>query len=171
MKKQHLNQFINLFWTALCCIPLVVYWFQADAHLWLYVFLGLSLLVACLPIKFYRRIQLSNKSRFYESLGVKLARKFTQNGDLVNRLVRKNNPTHRIIKNRHQSLRYRKTMMMYEKYHYLGLIFFFLTALHALLNLKIGAAIWITLLNIVYNIYPILLQQYNKIRLERLSLK
>lgn len=159
------NQLINLFWTALCCIPVVLYWVSADRS-WLWPFLAVSGLGLLVSGRFY---QLSYNRRFYESLGVKWVRRFVQDGELVSRFARRRMPDHRVIRNKAAGRSYLKTVAMYERYHFLCFLFFLFSGVHAALSGRLAMALLLFVCNIVYNVYPILLQQFNRIRLERLG--
>jgi hypothetical protein len=94
-----MNQLVNFFWTILCFIPVICFWLNADLSV-LYIFIAISILSLLLPA---RLLQLSNRPRFYERLGIKLVRKFVQNGEYINLLVRKFKPGHKIISNKTQA--------------------------------------------------------------------
>lgn len=57
---------------------------------------------------------------------------------------------------------------MYERFHWFGFVFFLESAIYALFSGLSLFAIWITATNAIYNITSILLQQYNRIRIDRL---
>ncbi|MDB5147026.1 MAG: hypothetical protein JWQ57_1046 [Mucilaginibacter sp.] len=167
MKSQAINQVINLFWTILCFIPIYDYWIGKDIT-WLYVFVLFSLIPAVLPNSIFRHFQLSSNSKFYEHLRVKHIQKFVQNGTFINRVIRKKNPDYKIIKDRVEAHKYLGTINMYERYHVFCFIFLGVTFGHALYSQRYGAAFLILLANVIYNICPILIQQYNKLRVVRL---
>lgn len=100
-------------------------------------------------------------------MGVKFIRKFVQNGQYVSRHLRKGNPDYKVIKNKATALQYQNTIVMYERFHLICFIFFVFTAAYALLGSQFTLAIIVLSANIIYNIYPILLQQYNRARLLR----
>jgi hypothetical protein len=167
LKSQAINQFINFFWTILSFIPIFDYWLGKDIT-WLYAFVLFSLIPAVLPNNFFRHFQLSSNSKFYERLRVKFIQRFVQNGTFINRVIRKKNPDYKIIKDRVEARKYLGTISMYERYHVFCFIFFGLTFGHALYGQRYVAAFLILLVNAIYNICPILIQQYNKLRVMRL---
>ncbi len=167
-KKQLLNQLLNLFWTILCFMPVLWYWTITGADKWLYLFIVVSIITALLPANFLRLLQLSNNTRFYEQIGIKTIRRFVQNGDLINRFSTKKSTQYSTFKNKQQVKNYLKTIAMYERYHLICFVFFLLTAFHSLCNHNFKMASIITAGNIVYNICPVLLQQYNKIKIQKL---
>jgi hypothetical protein len=131
-----------------------------------YIFLGVAVVSLLLPA---RLLQLSNSPRFYEALGIKLIRKFVQNGEYVNRLIRKSKPDYKVVKDKQQAAQYLNTIAMYNRFHFLCLVFFMLTFAHAIISAKYLLALLIFMANLIYNVCPILLQQYNRARLLRIG--
>jgi len=164
-----MNQFINFFWTILGFAAVVAYWVSAGLSAWFYLFLIASIIPAFLPQKVADHLQLSNNTKFYERLGIRFIRKFVQHGDLANRMARRNNPRYHVIRQSATPASYLKTIMMYERYHLICFIFFLLTSLIAILNGYYLQFLLITISNILYNFYPILLQQYNRLRILRIN--
>jgi hypothetical protein len=159
-----MNQVVNLFWTIVCFIPLITYWSITGHLLWCFIFIGISVLSQALP---FGRLQLSSNPRFYESLGVKFIRKFVQHGEYINKLYRKAQPHYRVVKDKAGAAQYMKTIMMYERFHFMCFVFFLSTAVHALISSHYMLFIIIFIANVMYNIYPMLLQQYNRARIAR----
>jgi hypothetical protein len=159
-----MNQAINFFWTILCFIPVIGFWMDAGAMQLLYVLIFISFLSLTVPA---RVLQLSSNPKFHERLGIKFIRKFVQNGEYANRLIRKRKPQYKLIKGKAHAASYMGTVKMYERYHFLCFIFFLLTDVFALLTREYGFFIIIFIANIIYNISPILLQQYNRARVFR----
>ncbi|MGF7079935.1 hypothetical protein [Mucilaginibacter sp. UYCu711] len=148
-----MNQAVNFFWTILCFIPVIGFWLTADLFT-CYVFIGVSAASLLLPAKL---LQLSNQHKFYEKLGIKLIRKFVQNGEYINAFLKKRNPQYKIIRGKLGATGYMKTVIMYERYHFLCFIFFLLTDILAVISGRYSWAVFIFLANIVYNVCPILL--------------
>lgn len=119
-----------------------------------------------IPLRF---LQLSNNPNFYARTGVKFVRKFVQNGDYINRFIRKRNPTHGAIKNKENAVAYLKTTAVAEVYHLFCLVFFTLTISYTLMLGHYLIAAITALTNVLYNIYPILLQQYNRARIAKIT--
>jgi hypothetical protein len=160
-----LNQLLNVFWTVVCCLPVILYWVTAD-RMWLGPFLVISAMGLLVSSRSYL---LSRNVRFYESLGVRWVRLFVQDGDLISRGRKKRATGQRIIRNKLTGRNYLKKIVMYEKFHFLCFLFFTLTTLHALVYGNLKMALISTGCNIIYNIYPLLLQQFNRIRVERIA--
>jgi hypothetical protein len=161
-----MNQAINFFWTILCFIPIVMFWAEAGAMQLLYLLIFISFLSLIIPA---RLLQLSGSTKFYENLGVKLIRKLVQNGDYANKTLKKRNPQHKLIKGKAHAAQYMRTIIMYERYHFLCFTFSMLTAVYALINTHYGFFVIIVMANIIYNVCPILLQQYNRARVLKLT--
>jgi hypothetical protein len=156
-----MNQAVNFFWTILCFIPVITYWAIAGALLWCIIFIGISVASQLFPA---RLLQLSSNPKFYESLSIKFIRKFVQHGEYINRLTRKAKPNYRVVKDKANAVQYLKTVMMYERFHFLCFVFFSLTAIHAIVNSHYTLFTIIMIANVIYN----MLQQYNRARIIRL---
>ncbi|MBD1383810.1 hypothetical protein IDJ75_00850 [Mucilaginibacter rigui] len=161
-----MNQAINFFWTILCFIPVIGFWMAANSTQLLYVLILLSFLSLLIPAKV---LQLSHSPKFYEALGVKFIRKLVQNGEYATRFIRKNNPQYKLIKDKANAAAYMRTIVMYERYHLLCFTFFLLSAIYAIITMHYAFFVIIMLANIIYNISPILLQQYNRARVLKLN--
>jgi hypothetical protein len=161
-----MNQAVNFFWTILSFTPVIGFWAAANSMQLCYIFIGISVVSLLLPARY---LQISNNPKFYESIGVKLIRKLVQNGDLVNKFNRKGNPQYTVIKGKTNALKYMQTVVMYERYHFICFIFFLLTTVYTIINAQYSFTLIIIIANIIYNICPILLQQYNRARLAKLT--
>ncbi|WP_221391941.1 hypothetical protein [Dyadobacter sp. NIV53] len=165
-----LNQLINVFWTATSFAVVIYYWeryiSEKGIHWPLYVIISLSVLVYLFPGRWFSAFTLSNKRRTYERLGVRFILWFVQNGTFVARVRR--NRTEALISNRKSASTYLTTIAMQERYHYCCFVFFLLSTGSAFLIGKITLALLILLSNLVYNVCPILLQQYNRLRINLL---
>jgi len=162
MKKvQTLDYVVNFFWTGIGFLPLVIYWRQTPLTIIFYGFLLISVIFANISQKIHHLFRLSSKTKTYEFLGVKLVRKFIQDGDYI----RKGNPG---IKSKDEAKKYLLRILMYERFHTLCLLFFTFSMIHSLINSKVWAGLFILLSNVLFNVYPLLLQQYNRLRISRL---
>ena len=166
------NMIPNLFWSAINLIPIFIFCYRNMNVRLVYIFSALSLLTTLLPRKFFYNIQLGNSISVYKKIGVKFINKFTQNGDLINSLIRKKFPLYNVISNK--NLSHKKLLQqtyMIEKFHFAMLSFFTLTTIFSLLHKYFWWALVISFTNLVYNVYPNLLQQYIRIRLSSFSNK
>jgi hypothetical protein len=162
------NQLLNFFWTVLCFLPVLIYWIPRGADIWLYGSAAFSIVSGLLPERLFKRIQISRRPRFYEKSGVRTIRKFVQHGDLINRLYRRQLPGYKITGDVRRMKDYLQTIAMYERYHFICFVFFLCTAVFALAERRFLPALLIVISNVLYNICPIFLQQYNRIRIEGL---
>jgi len=127
---------------------------------------GISFFVYCLPNQFFDLIQISSKETIYKNLGVNIVRKFAQEGDLVNHLIRKKYPLYNVIKNRKSIQRYIAKTYHFEKFHFQLLFIFLIIMAYAIRQKQYEWALLIFLNNIIFNLYPNLLQQYTRLRLK-----
>jgi len=153
-----MNHAVNFFWTIVCFGPVVTYWVKTGPVAAWWYFIGVSFLGLVLPASWLR---LSRDPKFYERLGVRFIRKFVQDGDYAKR-------GRRIISNKTNARQYTNTILMYEKYHFLCLLFFLLTSIHAIIFKQYFLTALIIIANSIYNVCPLLLQQYNKARLVKM---
>jgi hypothetical protein len=164
-----INQLINVFWTIVSFAVAGFYWGLHFAEqrpaMILWWILVLSILGYMTPRKWLLALTLSDNRKTYERIGVTFILWFVQNGTWVNRLQRKSGKHKALIHNRKSARSYLGTIDMQERYHYSCFVFFTLSACVALLTGKTAMAFLITLSNIIYNVYPILLQQYNRLRI------
>lgn len=134
-----------------------------------------SFLAACLlitgfwwlPSSYYRTRRFEANGRVYELLGVRVFRKFVPNGDLVNLWRRRRDPHFRVISSYHSAKTYVQRTITGEKTHVVSLVIGFASSMFAW---HIGWTGWAAYLaggNIVFNVYPILLQRYTRARLVR----
>ncbi|MFD2935120.1 glycosyl-4,4'-diaponeurosporenoate acyltransferase CrtO family protein [Spirosoma flavum] len=134
---------------------------------WLYAFLSISFLPFLVPNGLFDRIQPSSSAGFYTRLGIRTIRKYTQDGDLINQWLKRKfpgySPTKRGSLQQHVGKSY-----INEKFHVGCFLFFLLSSLYAFHQGCWGWVAIILISNLMYNVYPILLQQYNRIRLTQL---
>ena len=166
-KKEILNQLVSLFWTVLCFTPVLWFWIKEGINLYFYISLAIALLIGMLPESILKLFFLSSSGRFYEKLGVKRIRKFVQNGDMVNAMTDKQK--HASIKGKLQAQQYLKTIAMYERFHWICFAFFLFTAIICFLKGYVKLGVAVTAANLLYNMGSILLQQYNRIRIKRIT--
>ena len=159
------NQIINLFWTAVCFAPLVRLWYLHYVPAILISTLAVCLLPIFIPGKHFGAMQLSRRRKFYESLLIKSFQSFTQDGRLVSALTNKRNKHYRLVRQRATHGAYKTQIAMYEKFHWSCLVFFLVSFAYAIYQQAFLVSFLILISNVVYNVIPILIQQYNKLRL------
>jgi len=161
------NLIPNLFWSVLNLVPISIFCYRFINLQTTVVFIVISLFSAILPKSFFNSIQPGKTISFYKKAGVTYINLFTQNGDIINRLIRKKFPDYKVVSGGKKSIR--KIVgqtYMFEKFHFVMFLFFFFVTIYAIKsNFLLWAAI-ISINNIIYNIYPCLLQQYIRLRLQ-----
>ena len=157
----------NLLWTIIHLTPLVIYCFKEMEPFWMYVTLGLSCLTTFLPQSFYNKLQLSSSTAVYKKIGVGWVRKFSQDGDMINKWARKKYPDYKVITGDRR--KYLLRIAVNERFHFVVLVFFLFTTIHTLLNMNTGWFFLFIFSNVLYNVYPMFLQQYNRLRIQQLS--
>ncbi|MCB0488309.1 MAG: hypothetical protein R2820_12865 [Cyclobacteriaceae bacterium] len=167
MKRQLLNQLINIFWTVLAFAPVLAFWLAIGMNVYFYLFIIPSICLLFLPNHFYERLQLSDRPEDYQRLGLKFFRRYTQDGDIVKQILRKDNSL-KLRRTKKEFVNYHRTIEVYERYHMVCFAFFLLTGFYAIALANFAIFILITMANILYNVIPLLLQQYNRLRIQRL---
>lgn len=116
------------------------------------------------PAGYFRTRSFERNRCLYERLGVRVFKRFASNGDYINRWVRQRYPSYRIV-GRQQSIEaFLKQSIQGERWH---LVLFLLGTFTQIYALRIGWYVWFLVLcagNVVFNLYPILLQRYNRAR-------
>ena len=159
----------NLSWTIVHLAPVTIFSFNKMLPLWVYVLLGVSLLASLLPASFYKRIQLGGGVQVYKRIGILWIRRFSQDGDIINRLLRKRFPGYKVISEASGVRRYILRANMNERFH-CGLFAYMLGAMvYAIVEEQYLWAVAMAVNNVLYNLYPMFLQQYNRIRLQQIS--
>lgn len=161
------NMVPNLFWSLLNLLPMFIFCYSRMPGKVIYVFSGVGLLAVFLPRSFFSYIQLSKTSAFYKKMGVHIIKKYAQNGDVITNLIRKKYPHYKVVTKNKKSIKsLLQQSYMFEKFHFILFLFFILTTIFAAIN---GYCLWVFILlitNLMYNVYPNLLQQYIRIRLK-----
>ena len=173
---ERLQYRLNLILIAGLCgttlAPSVIFYFRGEGELmWMILFIGISYFVSRLPKSFYDKFQLSKNLTIYKKLAVDKFKKFSTNGDFINKKIRRKFPTHRNVANLETLKAKLNETYTIEKSHTVLLVFCLLTNIYALWTNSIGTAIILFIGNIMFNFYPNLLQQYNRIRYKRVLLK
>lgn len=162
------NMIPNLFWSILHLTPIAVYCYTLLDHPLFYIFLAISCIPVFLPIRLIDYLQCSQSIRWYKKWGVHHINRVAQNGVLINALVKRKYPNHRIVHFQKRSIAgFIRQTYMFEKFHLLLFVFFSLTMIKALLNQQFLWAFVFAINNIAYNIYPNLLQQYIRLKLNQ----
>ena len=170
--KYRLNLILIAGLCATTLAPSVIFYFRGEGELmWMIIFIGISYFVSRLPKSFYDKFQLSKNLTIYKNLAVDKFKKFSTNGDFINRRIRRQFPTHRNVTNIETLKAKLNETYTIEKSHTVLFVFCLLTNIYAFWTNSIGTAIILFIGNIIFNFYPNLLQQYNRIRYMRVIIK
>jgi uncharacterized membrane protein YedE/YeeE len=165
------NMVPNLIWSILHLAPVTFFCFTEMIPGWVYLFTAISFGLGLLPVSFLQRIQLGKTTAPYKKAGIRLIRKYSQDGDIINGLLRKKFPGYKVMPNNDSIKKYIKRTWMYERFHLMALFFMLFIAIAAVVQGLIGWALAITCNNILYNLYPMWLQQYNRLRVQQIRKK
>jgi hypothetical protein len=146
-----------------------VWWNELAPPVALFVaFVAVSASAWWLPPAFYRIRRFEATGRLYESAGVRLFRMITPDGDFANAWRRRREHDFRVIANAQSARDFVARTIIGEKSHVVGLlvgVFSSAWAWHIEWN---GWLAYLTVANIVVNVYPILLQRYTRARIVRI---
>lgn len=157
-----INSFINVFWTIIGFLPVFYFWYNQWNTVALVSGLGISLLLAMLPIRVFR-IGLSRQT--LEKMVIHFVGYVVQDGKYINRRVRKKRQNNIFIYGAKRES-FNRRSVMYERYHLCCFFFFLVSAFLALFAQRFMLSAFLLIANILYNIFPILLQQYYRLRVQ-----
>ncbi|MGN6530284.1 MAG: hypothetical protein ACTHK0_00845 [Ginsengibacter sp.] len=160
------NMIPNVVWSLICFTPVSVFCYSfMNAGLFA-IFLTASMISIFLPKSFFHSLQFGKTESFYKKTGVVFLNKFTQNGEIINALIRRKYPAYKILSKKNFSIqKLLQQTYLFEKFHFLMLIFFTFTTGYALFQKQYGWAFIMMVTNVIYNFYPILLQHYIRLRI------
>jgi hypothetical protein len=159
----------NMIWSLAGLLPVNIFCYRLT---WFCLMLSASAATLFLPRTFFLFPQSGINPSFYKKAGIGYIKKFTQNGELINGILRKKYPAHKIVTHSPLSLQklYRQTFM-FEKFHFLLFFLFPLSTARAPYGHFYGWAFVPALTNGICNVYPVFLQQYIRMRLPRFQKK
>ena len=161
------NMIANLFWSAINLAPIAAFCYKHIELKLLFLLLAIGLVPMFLPNVIFDRMQFARTTSFYKKIGVDFVNYFAQNGEFVNKLVKKKFPRHRIISVDKRSInKLLNQTYMFEKFHFMMFLIFTFVIFYALFRNYVWWALIIFINNVVYNIYPNFLQQYIRVRLK-----
>jgi len=162
------NALVNVFWSLLAFVPVSIFWYRVMERTWLSVFVVVSVIPFILPTSKLKYLELGANVRPYRKLGVPWVNKFVQHGRLINDLLRQKYPEYRRTISRARAPILVQNSYVQERFHWTVLLLFLLTSVYATAHGYLRWALLITVINVVYNLYPIWLQQYIRMRVDRL---
>ena len=120
---------------------------------------------------FWFRPKPFESERFYERLGALVIKRYVPTGgDLVMRRLRRNHPGRRWVNSSLQSLRrYERRTRLNEFSHLIGFVGFtvLIGSKFASGSLPVLGIIFALALNLIFGLWPVALQRYNRLRLYR----
>lgn len=149
--------------------PILIFYLAGKGEWkWFIITLLTSLLIGLLPNAIIDRIQFSQSVSFYRNLGVHVFKRFATNGDIINKQIRRKFPSYRNVHDlKSAELKLEETYTT-EKLHWVIFILTIETIIYIFSSREsLEIAILLIFSNIIFNFYPNLLQQYNRIRLKR----
>ena len=100
-------------------------------------------------------------------MGVGFINRYAQNGAIINGLIKKQFPDFKVVAFKRQSTKQLiHQTYIFEKFHFILFVFFSLVTVYAMVKQYFLWAFVIAPTNIIYNIYPNLLQQYIRVKLK-----
>ncbi|HEX8990048.1 MAG TPA: hypothetical protein VF784_00080 [Anaerolineales bacterium] len=118
-----------------------------------------------LPAGYYTSKPFERTGQVYERMGIRLVKRFLRRGPLRVLSPTLRLPTERTL----PALRnLENEMRKAETAHAITFLCMLLVVGYALVQGRLDAGLWMLLFSIVINIYPILLQRYNRIKLQEL---
>jgi hypothetical protein len=177
---------LNIVPIALFCVWLgstVMFWLQAFGPLrtfnraspgeapfwWSLGSLLASHAITFLPQSWYSVRRFEASGRIYEVLGVKAIRALVSNGDLINRFVRRRFPDYRVHAFAGRIEKVSKDGRRNELSHLVSFGGGIVVAVYAWRIGWTDWAAWLTLTNLLANLYPVLVQRYTRSRLEQIA--
>jgi hypothetical protein len=118
-----------------------------------------------LPRAYFRVHGFEQTGRIYRSLGVLIFRRFAPDGDLANRWARRADPHYRVIRGRRSAADFVVRTEQSERGHTVLLMLGVVSAAYAWSLGWHGWAVYLSMGNVIVNVYPILLQRYTRSRL------
>lgn len=83
----------------------------------------------------------------------------------MNNLIKRKYPDYKVVTTNKMSIKkFLAQSYMFEQFHFVVFLFFVFAMIYALVNGCFWWAVIIGITNIIYNVYPILLQQYLQMR-------
>ena len=161
------NTVPNIIWSLLGFAPVSVFCYQYMQPALIYIFLAISMIPLLLPNIFLDKIQISKSTGLYKKMGILFINRFAQNGAIINGLIKKQYPDFKVVAFKRQSAKKLiQQTYIFEKFHFILFVFFCLVTVYAIVKQYYSWAFIITLTNLIFNIYPNLLQQYIRIKLK-----
>ena len=155
-------------------LPMLIFWYEAwDASrplvpLAYLACASLSLVAAFFPDSYFRPKAFELRGKLYDAMGVRLFRRFMMDGDYMNRRLRRTVPGYRFIAGRDSMRRFEALTRANERGHLMWLLAGLPPTVYAVASGWPKFAAYFVIVNILLNVYPILLQRYTRARISRI---
>lgn len=160
------NLILNLVWSFIFLFPAVVFCYTKMDRNWFVISLSVSMTVVFLPRSFFDALQISRSPAIYKKAGIEFFNQFIQYGTILNRVVKNKFPGYKRFNSKKEAFdKLFNQTYLFEKYHFMVFVFFVETAFFSAIKSYYNWMVFFILANVFYNIYPILLQQYIRLRL------
>ncbi len=170
IKVEQINMIPNLLWSFIFLFPLVIFCYTRMDRNWIFILSAISLTPAFLTASSFNRMELSRSRNFYKKAGVEFFNQFIQNGTLINRFLKNKFPGYKRFYTKEEAVKKLFSQSyLFEKFHFIFFIFFAETTIFAIAKGYYNWAVYLIVANIVYNLYPILMQQYIRLRLRKIN--
>ena len=153
---------------------MLIFWYQAwdpRAPLVPLAYLmssAVGLTAAFLPDSYFRPRAFELSGRLYEAAGVHRFGRFMMHGDYMNRRIRRIIPGYRFVGGRDSLHRVETHTRESERGHLVWLLSGVPPTIYAMVSGWLKFAAYFVAVNIILNIYPILLQRYTRARICRI---
>jgi hypothetical protein len=128
---------------------------------------ALSVLPVFLPGSYFR--PRTFERRLYSRLGVRIFRRLAPDGDWVNRRLRRIDPAYRVVRDAETRARHLAGSIVNERWHLSWLLFGLVTQAVAYSRGALVYGTLMTVLNVVFNLYPVFHQRDVRSRAYRVS--
>lgn len=149
-------------------LPILIFWYRAwDTRRPLVTMIylicsSLSLMAAALPESYFLPKAIEASGHLYEALGVRRFRRYMMHGDLMNWLIRRNDPGYRVVRGRDSIRNFEAQTRANERGHLVFLGSGVPPTAYAFVSGWHKFAAYLVIANIVLNVYPIFLQRYTR---------
>jgi len=124
-----------------------------------------------LPDAYYKTRRVESSGRVYEAIGIRVFKRFVPNGDYINRVIRRADPGYRVVRDVPSVVTFEGATRWAERSHLVSLMMVLPAAVYAVILGWDKFALWLTLPNIPFHLYPVLLQRYTRARIQRVIAK
>ena len=121
-------------------------------------------------IRYFNLCSFERDGRLYAMFGVRQFKRFAPAGDFFNYRRRRSDPAFRNVKNYGSALEWESRTRFNELAHLCNLMFSLVMLVWLYLRARYTWLAPILLLNLILNVYPIMLQRYTRARIQRLRL-